>query len=57
MSTIENYSTDVDKNNFKDTGMYRESIVNEINSFHVTNNYGIDIMHDLFVCATTIYAI
>lgn len=46
--TPDNYSVDVLKNNFKETGIYRESILNSIKSFYVTSNYCIDIMHDLF---------
>lgn len=48
MCTIENYSADILKCNFKETGLYKESILNKITSFHVTNNYSVDIMHDLF---------
>lgn len=48
MRSLENYSTDIDIDNFKETGIYRKAILNTINSFHVTNNYCIDIMHDLF---------
>lgn len=46
--TVDNYSVDVLTNNFKETGIYQESILNRIKSFHVINNYCVDIMHDLF---------
>jgi len=43
-----NYSEDVNKNNFKETSIYSESILNNITSFHVVKNFSLDIMHDLF---------
>jgi len=46
--TIDNYSVDVLSNNFKETGIYQESILNRIKSFHVTDNFCVDIMYDLF---------
>ncbi|XP_008188545.1 uncharacterized protein LOC103310882, partial [Acyrthosiphon pisum] len=46
--TVDNYSVDVLSNNFKETGIYQESILNRIKSFHVTDNFCVDIMHDLF---------
>jgi len=39
---------DVALNNFSETGIYKESILNNIHSFHVTQNYVVDIMHDIF---------
>jgi len=48
LRNIENYSEDVENLVFSETGVYKESIMNTIYSFHVTKNYCIDIMHDLF---------
>ena len=48
MRTIDNYSDDVNTNNFMSTGIYGESVLNQINSFHVVTNYCVDIMHDIF---------
>ena len=48
MRTNENYSLDVLQSDFKQTGIYQESILNSITNFHVTKNYSVDIMHDLF---------
>jgi len=48
MRTMENYAEDVALNNFSETGIYKESILNKLNSFHVTQNYVVDIMHDIF---------
>jgi len=48
MRTINNYSEDVNTNNFISTGIYRESVLNQIYSFHVVTNYCVDIMHDIF---------
>ncbi|XP_060871578.1 uncharacterized protein LOC132949103 [Metopolophium dirhodum] len=45
---VHNYQTDVEINDFKVTGIYKECILNQIDSFHVTTNYYIDVMHDLF---------
>lgn len=30
------------------TGIYKEPIFNQLNFFHATTNYSIDIMHDIF---------
>jgi len=43
-----NYADDIAINDFKQTGIYKDSVLNNINSFHVTTNYSIDIMHDIF---------
>lgn len=45
---IRNIQTDVEINDFKLIGIYKECILNQIDSFHVTTNYCIDVMHDLF---------
>ncbi|KAB0790692.1 hypothetical protein PPYR_01368 [Photinus pyralis] len=51
--TIENYQQDISneievKNRAKQSGIREISIFNTIDSFHVVNNYAVDIMHDLF---------
>lgn len=48
MRNVQNYSEDVVHMNFTETGIYKDSLLNQITSFHVTENYCIDIMHDLF---------
>lgn len=48
MRNVQNYSEDVVTMNFIETGIYKDSFLNQITSFHVTKNYCIDIMHDLF---------
>jgi len=44
----QNYNEHVLKNDCKSTGVNEESIFNNIDSFHVVDNYAVDIMHDLF---------
>jgi len=48
MRTIDNYCADVLSENFCETGVYKESVLNKINSFHVTQNFCVDMMHDLY---------
>lgn len=48
MRNIVNYTKDVAKINFSETRIYKSSILNTISSFHVTENYCIDVMHDVF---------
>lgn len=48
MRNVHNYSVDVASSNFLETGIYRESLLNRVTHFHVTQNFCIDIMHDLF---------
>jgi len=48
MRTFQNYSDDVAKMCFIETGIYKDSIMNTIDSFHVTQNFCIDVMHDLY---------
>lgn len=43
-----NYANDIEMKDFKSTGIKDYSIFNEIKSFHVTQNFCVDIMHDLF---------
>lgn len=42
-----NYSTDIAINNLSLTGIKELCVFHEIQSFHVTNNYAVDIMHDI----------
>lgn len=48
LRTIDNYLEDVEKMNFSETGIYKESVMNSIYSFHVTKNFCVDVMHDIF---------
>jgi len=48
MRNIINYQEDVAKMNFSETGINKDSILNSIYSFHVVENYCIDVMHDVF---------
>ncbi|KAF0764466.1 zinc finger MYM-type protein 1-like [Aphis craccivora] len=43
-----NYSDDVAQMDFSETGVNKNSILNSIKSFHVTENYCVDVMHDVF---------
>lgn len=43
-----NYDIDVLMADLSQTGVREVSIFNEIQSFHVTNNFAVDIMHDIF---------
>jgi len=42
------FNTDIIIDNFSLTGVYKESLLNKIPSFHVTSNYFVDVMHDMF---------
>lgn len=48
MRNIQNYNLDILQNNSQETGIVQESILNQIESFHVVQNYCVDMMHDLF---------
>ena len=50
-----NYDEDVAKHDFKQTGISEDSIFSTISSFHVVENYAVDMMHDLFegICVYT----
>lgn len=48
MRNIDNYRSNVLCQKFSETGIYKESKLNQISSFHVTQNFCIDIMHDLY---------
>jgi len=43
-----NYNEHVNKNDLKQTGISEYSIFNSIKSFHVVENFSVDIMHDIF---------
>lgn len=43
-----NYTEDLETNNFTQTGIYKDSILNQITTFHVTDNFSVDIMHDIY---------
>lgn len=44
----ENYALDILVNNYTLTGIKRQCLWNELNSFHATVNVGVDFMHDIF---------
>jgi len=48
MRTVDNYNNNINTNNFINTGIYQESILNKIFNFHVVTNYCVDVMHDIF---------
>lgn len=48
LRNVDNYTQDVETNNFLLTGITQNNILNNINSFHVTTNFCIDVMHDIF---------
>lgn len=41
-----NYSEDVVLNNVSETGIKEPCVFNQLRSFHVTDNFGVDVMHD-----------
>ncbi|XP_055855910.1 uncharacterized protein LOC129919101 isoform X1 [Episyrphus balteatus] len=45
--TEENYDENLSKD-FSSTGVYKNSILNKIPSFHVVTNFSVDLMHDIF---------
>jgi len=52
-----NYTEDLEKNDFTQTGIYKDSILNQITTFHVTDNFSVDIMHDIYegICHYNMY--
>lgn len=48
MRNIQNYEADINFNNVTLTGIKDSCTLNDIDYFHVTNNYAVDIMRDLF---------
>jgi len=59
LRNAQNYENDVNTNNMSLTGIKENCVWNNISSFHVTENYSVDIMHDLFegVCKYEISSI
>lgn len=47
LRNIENYAVDVSADSVSDTGIKHSVIWNEIDGYHVTNNWAFDIMHDM----------
>lgn len=45
---IDNYDDDVTANDIGSTGIKESSIFNSIHSFHVTTNFAVCVMHDIF---------
>lgn len=43
-----NYAEDVSTKNLSTTGIRESSIFHQISSFHVTTNFAVDVMHDVF---------
>ncbi|XP_055907791.1 uncharacterized protein LOC129942757 [Eupeodes corollae] len=43
-----NYQVDVTENLSSESGIRKISLLNEIPSFHVVDNYSVDVMHDVF---------
>lgn len=48
LRNAENYRSDVVTNNLSMTGIKEESIWHQLSDFHVTSNFFVDIMHDIF---------
>lgn len=48
MKNHENYEVDVKKQNSHMTGIVDECVFNRVPSFHVTDNFAVDAMHDIF---------
>lgn len=46
--TKENYKTHVSLDNYRQTGIFSDSLFNTLPSFHVTENFSVDVMHDTF---------
>lgn len=43
-----NYNVQLSTDNYKETGIQSNSILNSLPTFHVTENYSVDVMHDAF---------
>lgn len=48
MRDIASYNLDVLYNNVSQTGVKEDCIWHTLNGFHVTSNFAVDVMHDLF---------
>ena len=55
LCTRSNYKEDIEVNDFCKTGIKEECVFNRIPSFHVTTNFSVDIMHDLFESVCNFY--
>jgi hypothetical protein len=47
LRNVNNYNADVLVANVSETGIKHNAVWNEISGYHVTENWGFDIMHDL----------
>ncbi|KAK3922334.1 Oocyte zinc finger protein [Frankliniella fusca] len=47
LRTKDNYETDLDVNNVSLTGVKTNSVFNKVPSFHITDNFCVDVFHDL----------
>lgn len=48
LRNIQNYELDLKVNDISKTGVRENCIFNSLQSFHVTTNYSVDLMHDVF---------
>lgn len=48
LRNVENYKYDIENHNLSDSGIFENSIFNNLKSFNVVHNYAVDMMHDLF---------
>lgn len=57
MNTYNKYLWDINTNNFINTGIYGQSILNTIYIIHVVINNCVDVIHDMFegICHYDIY--
>lgn len=44
----QNYAYDISLNEFENTGIREFSIFNNVNNFHVIENFSVDLLHDIF---------
>lgn len=47
LRTVKNYTEDVEKCDASQTGIKTLAVWNKIQSFHATDNFAFDVMHDL----------
>lgn len=59
-----NYTQDIEINDYRITGIIENSLFNDIETFHVTENFSVDLMHDIFegiccydICQALLYFI
>lgn len=48
LRNVDNYVQNIETNNFSLTGINQNNILNNTNSFHVTTNFYVDVMHGIF---------